>query len=306
MKRLKRKMLIAKPAILLPLLWLLIVPLFSQESVVKGQVVDKQKNPLANVQITLLDSARGTKFSLKTKKDGTFFKVGMPPAAYTVTLSLEGYFPFESQVQVEFGRENVFNFVLDKIPPKIGDNPEFKEGMKYFEAGNFAAAVESFKKATDKFPENIEANYNLAICYLRLENVEEAISILEKLLSLRNDLPEVYLALGEAYFKRGDGEKALAGFKQALGLQPDNFRVYYDLGIIYYKNDQMDQAIASFKQARTLNPEFSSAYYQEGLAYIRQGDFPRAIEALEKFLQLEPEAKEAPQVKMIIEELKKK
>ncbi len=296
----------SQAVLLFPLFLFLAAPLFGQESVVKGQVMDKQNNPLGNVQIMLLDVSRGTKFSLKTKKDGSFCKVGMPPAVYRVTLNLEGYFPFESQIQVEFGRENVFNFVLDKIPPKIGDNPDFKEGMKYFEAGNFTAAIESFQKAVDKFPENIEANYNLAICYLRLEKVDEAINLLEKLVNLRHDLPEVYLALGESYFKKGDVEKALASFKQALDLQPDNYRVYYDLGIIYYKNDQMEQAIASFKQARTLNPEFSSAYYQEGLAYIKQGDFPHAIEALEKFLQLEPEAKEAPQVKMIIEELKKK
>jgi len=280
--------------------------LFSQESIIKGRVTDKQNNPLANVQITLLDVSRGTKFTLKTKKDGSFFKVGIPPAAYKVNLTLEGYYPFDSQLRVDIGQEQVLNFTLEKIPPKIGDDPDFKEGMKYFEAGNLEAAINSFRKAVEKIPESIEANYNLAICYLRLEKVEEAINQLEKIIALRKDIPELYLALGEAYFKRGENEKAVTSFKQALELQPDNYRIFYDLGIIYYKNDQLTEAIASFDKAIALNPQFSSAYYQEGLAFIKQGDYPRAIEALEKFLQLEPEAREAPQVKVILEELKKK
>ncbi len=280
--------------------------IYGQESVIKGQVLDKQNKPLANVQITLTDISRGTKFALKTKKDGSYFKVGVPPGIYKVKLELEGYFPFESQVRVELGQEHDFNFTLEKVPPKIEDNADFKEGMKHFEAGNFEAAAAAFQKTLDQFPESIEANYNLAISYLRLEKTTEAINILERAISLKSDVPELYLALAEAYFRLGENDKAETMFKKALELQPDNYRIYYDLGIIYYKNDRLEEAIASFEKAITLNPEFSSAYYQEGLAFIKQGNFPRAVEALEKFLRLEPQAKEAAQVKLIIEELKKK
>lgn len=277
-----------------------------QESVIKGQVLDKQNKPLANVQITLTDVSRGTRFALKTKKDGSYFKVGVPPAIYKVKLELDGYFPFESQVRVELGQEHNFNFTLEKVPPKIEDNPDFKEGLEHFEAGSFEAAAASFQKTVDNFPASIEANYNLAITYLRLEKTTEAINILEKTVSLKSDVPELYLALAEAYFHQGESDKAETMFKKALELQPDNYRIYYDLGIIYYKNDRLEEAIASFEQAKTLNPDFSSAYYQEGLAFIKQGNFPRAVEALEKFLQLEPEAEEASRVKLMIEELKKK
>lgn len=284
----------------------LIYPLIAQESIIKGQVIDKDNKPLANVQITFHDLSRGTKFSVKTKKDGTYFKVGLPPSTYKVTVSSEGYFPFETNLQIEFGREQIVNFTLEKIPPKMEEDPDFKEGMKYFEAGELELAAAAFKKAAEKLPESIEANYNLAVCYLRLQKTAEAIDVLEKILNLRNDIPEIYIALGEAYFNLAENEKAISSFQRAQELQPDNYRIFYDLGIIYYKNDQLEPAISSFEQAIRLNPEFASSYYQLGLAFIKKGDFPRAIEALEKFLQLEPEAREAPQVKMIIEELKKK
>jgi pentatricopeptide repeat protein len=41
------------------------------------------------------------------------------------------------------------------------------------------------------------------------------------------------------------------------------------------------------------------------VAYVKKGDFKKAIELLEQFLRLEPNAPEAPQVKTMIDELKK-
>lgn len=295
-----------KPVLLFSAFIFLIYPLIAQESIIKGQVIDKDNKPLANAQITFYDLSRGTKFSVKTKKDGTYFKVGLPPSTYRITVSSEGYFPFETNLQIDFGREQVVNFTLEKIPPKMEEDPDFNEGMKYFESGELELAAAAFKKAAEKSPQSIEANYNLAVCYLRLQKTAEAIDILEKILNSRNDIPEIYIALGEAYFNRAETEKAISSFRRAQELQPDNYRIFYDLGIIYYKNDQLEAALSSFDQAIRLNPEFASAYYQLGLVFIKRGDFPRAIEALEKFLRLEPEAKEASQVKMIIEELKKK
>lgn len=280
--------------------------LLAQESIIKGQVTDQDHKPLPNVQITFYDLARGTRFSVTTKKDGTYFKVGLPPSTYKVTVKAEGFFPFETQLQIEFGREHTANFILERLIPKIEEDLDFKEGLKYFEAGDMEAAAASFRKAAEKMPQSIEANYNLAICYLRLEKTAEAIDLLEKILHRKNDLPEVYLALGEAYFNRQEMEKAISSFKRAQELQPNNERIFYDLGLIYYKIDQLESAISSLEQAIKLNPKFSSAYYQLGLVFLKKGDFSRAIDAFEKFLQLEPEAKEASQVKAIMEELKKK
>jgi len=196
----------------------LVLPLLAQETIIKGQVMDKENKPLANVQIIFYDVARGTKFSVKTKKDGTYFKVGLPPSTYKVTVSSEGYFPFETNLQIEFGGEQIVNFTLEKIPPKIGDDPDFQEGLKYFETGELDLAAAAFKKAAERTPESIEVNYNLAICYLRLQKTAEAIEILEKLLLSKNDIPEIYMALGEAYFNQGKTEKALSSFQRAQEL----------------------------------------------------------------------------------------
>jgi len=305
MKRIKN-FFVLRMMFLAAILMALTSPLTAQETIIKGQVIDKENKPLANVQIIFYDLSRGTRFSVKTKKDGTYFKVGLPPSTYKITVSSEGYFPFETNLQIEFGREQIVNFTLEKIPPKIEDDPDFQEGLKYFEIGELELAAAAFKKAAERAPESIEVNYNLAICYLRLQKTAEALGILEKLLLSKNDIPEIYLALGEAYFNRGEIEKALSSIRRAQELQPDNYRIYYNLGLIYYKSDQLEAAVTSLEKAIEINPKFASAYYQLGLVFIKKGDFAKAIENLEKFLELEPEAKEAAQVKIIIEELKKR
>jgi len=278
---------------------------FGQVTAIRGKILDPEKKPLANVTVTILDSSTGAKFVVKSNKSGSFMRYGIPPATYKVTMELEGYFPLEFPIQVEFGDNKENEFTLEKIPPKISEDPDLAEAMKYLQESNYEKAIEFFQKGAAKFPQSVEIFYNLGVSYLRLGRVDEAISSLEKAVSLKPDLLEPYYALGECYFTKGDSEKALATFKKALEIQPDNGKVYYNLGIVYYKKDMTDEAISHFEQAKRLSPDFSSAWYQLGLAYIKKGDFPRAVENLEKFLTLEPNSPEIGTVRKMIEELKK-
>jgi tetratricopeptide (TPR) repeat protein len=277
----------------------------AQEVVVKGRVVDPGGAPLPNVRITLLDPTTGAKFSLKTKKDGRFLKLGIPTGTYEAKLELEGYIPLETAIRVDYGEGAEQKFTLEKVPPKISEDPDLAEGLKYFQAGDFTKAIEFFEKGSAKFPESVEVNYDLGISYLRSGRADEAIARLRKALTLNPNLIEAYFALGECHFAKSETQNALDAFSRALEIQPDNAQVYYNLGIIYYNNGKTDEAVLSFEKAKELNPKFTSTYYQLGLALIKKGDFAKAIEAFEIFLSLEPSAPEAEPTKKMIEELKK-
>ena len=277
----------------------------TQDIVVKGRVVDPGGGPLPNVRVTLLNPTTGAKFSLKTKKDGSFLKLGMPTGAYQVKLELEGYLPLETAIRVEFGKTEEQKFTLEKVPLKMSEDPDLAEGLKYFQAGDFNKAIEFFEKGSAKFPESVEVNYDLGVSYLRSGRTEEAIARLQKALALNPNLIEAYFALGECYFAKGESQNALDAFSRALEIEPGNAQVFYNLGIVYYNNDKTDEAVLSFEKAKELNPKFTSTYYQLGLALIKKGDFAKAIEAFEMFLSLEPSAPEAESTKKMIEELKK-
>lgn len=299
----------AKIFLVLTLLTLLtILPDLSsgQTTIVKGVVSDKQGNPLQNAKITFLDPARGAKYTVKSNKKGEFVKVGIRPSSYKITVELEGYYPFEFHYRVRFGiQEESLKISLEKIPPKIEEDKDYAEGINFFQQGKYEDAIGSFKKSTEKYPDNVGALYSLGLSYLRAGKLDEAIIELCTARELDPELIEIYLALGECYFNKGDSEKCLEIFSRALEIQPDNPKTHYNIGIVYYKYDRTEQAINSFEKSIKLDPTYSAAYYQLGLVNVKIGDFTKAIKYFEDFLRLEPDSPEASMVKEMIEKLKK-
>jgi lipopolysaccharide biosynthesis regulator YciM len=79
-------------------------------------------------------------------------------------------------------------------------------------------ALETFRKALEKRPRDIDLNIFLARLYLRLEMVDEAIAEFER---IQNDLEGSYyleLLLAEAYLRRNQSDKAARLLKKALKL----------------------------------------------------------------------------------------
>lgn len=289
---------------------LIFFPDFSsaQTAVVRGIVIDRQGNPLEDAKITFYDQTRGTKYTTRSDKKGKFIKiiiVGSPPSVYKLTVELEGYFPFESRYQGKLGVVEELKITLEKIPPKIEEDRDYAEGINFFQQGRYKNAIESFKKSIEKFPDNVDIQYNLGLSYLRNGNIDEAINQFNKAIELNPEVIEFYLALGECYFKKGEREKALETFSRAMEIQPNNPKTHYNLGIVHYRDDRTEQAIQSFETSIELDPNFSSSYYQLGLAYTKTGDFKKAIKCFEEFLRLEPNSSDANLVKEMIEKLKK-
>ncbi len=285
-------------------LCLCFTPVFPQQSVAQGVVTDEQGNPVKNARLTLLDPATGLKFVIKTDKEGKFIKVGIPPAAYKLSVEAEGYLTFESNIDIRFGMKENFEIKLKKsISPTDKD---LTQGSDAFRAGNYDQAVESFKRVVEKYPSNYEGFYNLGLTYMNKKEVDPAIAALEKATELKPDSLDSVFALGECYYMKGDLEKAIQSFSRAIELKPDSSTAHYDLGLAYYKLNKNEEALAEFDKAIGLNPKGASIYYQAGLAAVRLESFDRAIKYFEGFLKLEPNAPEAPQVKTMLEELQKR
>ena len=292
--------------VLLALIWSASSSGVAQDTNVQGIVTDEEGKPLKDVRITLADPGRGLEFHLKSDKNGRFIKVGIPPAIYHVSAELEGYFPLESQAQIRFGYTEKITIQLKKIPPQLNRDPDLEEGARLFREGQYDQAVDSFRKVIAKFPSHYEGHFNLGLAYLKKGDFDSAIGALNEAVKLNPQAVDAYFALGEGYFARGESDKATENFSRAIELEPDNARSYYNLGVVLYKVDKINEAVQAFEKAIGLNGEFSSAYYQAALALVKSGDYQKAIRYFEEFLRIEPEAPEAPQVRAMVEELKKK
>ena len=279
---------------------------FAQNVVIRGVVTDQEGNPLKDVQIRLEDSSRGLKFDLKSDKKGNFMKVGIPLAVYRITAELEGYFPFDSQIQPKMGAEERIIIKLTKIPPRLDEDRDFAEGSEFFLKKHYKEAIVSFEKVAERFPSHYEGFYNLGLAHLRANHTDQAIDYFKKSIELNPDSFESYKGLGEAYFQKSEGKMALESLTQAVALQPDNPMAHYNLGLAYDKMDRPKEALQAYQKAIELEPDLSAPYYQAALASVRLENYKGAIVYFEKFLELNPDAPEASQVKTMIEELKKR
>jgi len=276
-----------------------------QEGYLKGVVKDKAGNPLSGAKITFTDVDSGNRYSLKSGRDGRYLKAGIPPGTYKVTVELAGYLTAETVHAVVFGKEDVLDLVLEKIPPKLEDDADFSEGVAQFRAGKYEEAYLSFEKTAARYPDHPEVQYNLGLSLMRKGEPDRAIPLLEQAIKLNPDMVEAQFALGECYFNKGESEKAKAAFLRSTELQPKNARAFYNLGIIFDRMGNYDEALEAFRRSMELDPGFSSAFYQAGLVSVKKGDLKGAIQHFETFLKIEPNAPEAVQVKTMIEELKR-
>src|SRR5215210_2378660 len=60
-------------------------PASAQTGQMKGKVLDAQNNPVEGAKVTLVQKDTNSKFELKTKKNGEFLQIGLPPGTYSVT-----------------------------------------------------------------------------------------------------------------------------------------------------------------------------------------------------------------------------
>ena len=104
---------------------------------------------------------------------------------------------------------------VDKLLEMENDNPYFHElkGQILFEAGRLNEAVESNRRAVELLPKATLIRLSLAHVLLetnKKENIDEAVSHLEKIVATDRDFPENWWFLHIAYAKQG--KKALSDY----------------------------------------------------------------------------------------------
>lgn len=146
------------------------------------------------------------------------------------------------------------------------------------------------------FAETAQEYYENGFKLMQEKKVDEAIADFKKSAELAPNLPQVYYALGLAYFEKKENVyDAIDAFEHALDLKPDMAEPHYHLGIIYAGLvPDLDRAVDHFNKSIAAAPESEPAYFGLGWLYITQKKDPKAaIEPLEKAAELNPRHAEA-------------
>lgn len=127
--------------------------------------------------------------------------------------------------------------------------------------------------------------------------LDDALRILERARSLKQDDHQVLVALGHAYFDIGFHREDAASFQKAreiytkaLELEPGDPDVATDLGISYFvqKPPDYDKAIASLTKVANANPRHDRSLQFLVQAYVKIGSIAEAEKALSKLKSINP------------------
>lgn len=255
-----------------------------QTARLEGKVLDIDKKPVENAEVSVKNLAMGGSSSSKTNKKGEFIFRRLFPGKYEVTIQKQGYIPYTGQLELKESSGQRIEVNLAK---------EMTEEQK-----KAKEAITAFQRAGELFKEN---------------KVDEAILEYQKAIELKPDFVEAYMNSGILLFQKMRDEEAEKSMLKALELKPDDPKAKEILGNIYFEQsksllqkDKIDEALEKLKASQSYRPDYSYTNYLLGYAYNKKGMKEEAIKYFELFLQQEPNAPQAAQVKALVEELKKK
>jgi tetratricopeptide (TPR) repeat protein len=276
--------------------------------VIKGRIVDEAGTPLADVTIRLVNVDRGREVTLKTGKDGRFYRRGLQAGEYRIQVDHQGYQPIDDTLRLVAGTDRDFDFTLAKAA--AAGSKDFQEGVAAFNAKNFALAAAKFEAAVAASPTVAPLYVNLALAYFQLQRPADAVASLEKAASLAPNDAAIQFQLGSAYVDTKAYDKAIAALEKGLAgadLTKDAMaaEAASTLGAVYFAEGKVAEAEAQFQKVLAVRPGNAGAMLGMAKVAFSKGDTAKALELFQQVVATSPGTPEAAQAETFIKELKK-
>ena len=156
-------------------------------------------------------------------------------------------------------------------------------------AGQMDGALADLLRAQKVEPNDTRGLYDLGILEDEMHLYRDADKILDQLVSISPDEPNILYARARVKFDLGQLDAALQAMQAYLKVRPLDASAHYGLGRIYQLQLQFDKARAEFEQSIGIQPAQSEAYYQLGQTDLDQDEYKDAIELFHKTLKRDPQ-----------------
>lgn len=286
----------------------------AQSTMIKGKVVDANKQPVVGVQITIeFLGGVNRKLQTKTDKRGEFIQLLTESGNYRVTATDPKIGSASNETRVSLGRVAEMTIVL--VPTTAANDAAkaaelkkaFEEGVNASRAGRQDEAIEKFKAAAEMAPTCYDCHFNIGVAYAAKKDEKAAEAAWMKALEIKADYAEALNALSTLYNnqKRFDEAAAMSAKAAAAGGGAGNADAVFNQGIILWNQGKIAEAKAKFEETIKMNASHPDAHFQLGMALLNEGKIPEAVGAFETYLKLAPDGQYAAQAKGMIAQLKK-
>jgi putative inorganic carbon (hco3(-)) transporter len=155
-------------------------------------------------------------------------------------------------------------------------------------------AVSSLERSISLEPYNLSLYNELGSLYSSLDQNDEAFDYFNKALEIKENFIPTNINISILMEEEGNITGAIEKLEWLKGNissnATDKKQVHFYLGRLYYERGRNEDAANEFINALNIDPNYANALYSAGLVFEEIGNIEFAIAALERVLVLNPEA----------------
>ena len=202
----------------------------------------------------------------------------------------------EHELGIAYYRKSDFAGAQAAFAKAMADDPQDHEsvqlrGLSLFQLGRPAEAIPYLKQVQSWVGSaNVDANYVLGLCYIQVQNFDEARRSFAQLYGVPPDSAAAHLFLARMLLRQEYDPIAEQNAQEAAALDPKLPLVHYLLGEFYLYKSNVEKAISHFELEQKLNPGYAGTYDRLGDSYARVGRLDDAERALQRSILLDATA----------------
>ena len=184
---------------------------------------------------------------------------------------------------------NIFmNAVMKKPTDRL-----LEKGMASYNTGDYAVALNYFKRALQTNAPSDRTFIYLAHTYHSVGNISAATQVLHQAAKKHPECFQAYADLAKFLTEQRRYREAQKACQKAIRLCPKSIEMHMELARIYRNQDKTQRPIATYRKVIKLDPNHFSAHLELGSLLREKKSFKKARRALLKAIQISPQSIEA-------------
>ncbi len=155
----------------------------------------------------------------------------------------------------------------------------------YEAEGGMRKAIDEYVIAVDLNKKDYDSYYKISYLLNELDKKDDAIVMLNNLLSKKPDYINATMLLGDILSSQERYKEALNIYTNGLKYSPNNYDLYYSMGIVYTMLNDFQNAKICYEKAATINSLLYHAYYSLGQINLIEMDLDEAEKYFTKCLE---------------------
>lgn len=302
----------------------------AQTGQIRGKIVDAENKPVDGAKVTLQQTDTNTKFELKTKKNGEFMQIGVPPGNYKVTAEKDGLTASKTahisldmtEVNLTLTKGGVATADMSKderakAEAKIaGVKAAYAEAAALTNSGKHDEAIAKFNEVLKDVPKCTECYIGIGMSSAAKKDYAAAETAFKKAIEIDPNSIDAYSGLATLYndqkkFTEAQAMSAEIAKRAAAGGSSGNADMLYNAGVISWNASDFAKAQEQFAAAVAANPNYAEARFMLGTALIKVGStsgdvskFGQAAKEFEAYLKIAPNGPRAKEAQSNFDQLK--